>query len=71
MAFVHAPSRTGSHVAERFNVALEAIKSFRARRAAFNRCFNELALLSDRELSDIGISRMDIPTIAAQEAAKV
>ena len=32
---------------------------------------NELNKLSDRELNDIGISRMDIPTIAAQEAAKV
>lgn len=71
MAFVHAPARTGFHFAERFNVAIEAVKTTLARRAAYNRCYNELAVLTDRELSDIGIARTDIRTLAAQEAAKI
>jgi uncharacterized protein YjiS (DUF1127 family) len=33
---------------------------------AYNQTINELSALSDRDLSDIGISRADIPSIARQ-----
>ena len=32
----------------------------------YNRTYNELASLSDRDLADLGISRAEIPSVAAQ-----
>ncbi len=46
---------------------------FRRRRTyntAFARSFDELAALSARELSDLGISRADIGRIAREEAER-
>lgn len=47
-----------------------AMAGARARRAAYRRTFAELAGLSDRELSDIGIARGDIRRIAREEYSK-
>lgn len=42
----------------------------RAFRAEFNRTLDELACFSDRELADIGVSRLSIREIAREHAAK-
>ena len=36
----------------------------------YRRTVNELSSMSDRELMDVGISRWDIPTVAAQDRGK-
>lgn len=41
------------------------------RRAAYRAAYAELAMLTDRELADIGIARADIDTIARQAADAV
>lgn len=48
--------------------ARAAFGHWRARRAAFQQVINELSVLSDRELNDLGLSRYDIPAVARQAA---
>jgi len=45
---------------------LEVLRSWRR----YNRSLRELNQLADRELSDIGISRSDIPRIAWENAQR-
>jgi uncharacterized protein YjiS (DUF1127 family) len=71
MAYVHAPRALELNIAHRLHGTIEGFKAFRARRAAYNRVYNELALLTDRDLADIGIVRSQISEIAHQEAAKI
>ena len=47
---------------------IEDIRLANARHAAYARTFKELSALTDRELSDIGISRSDIADIARRGA---
>jgi uncharacterized protein YjiS (DUF1127 family) len=51
-----------------FRRALAGIAAWRRSRSVYNRTFNELEALSGRELADIGITRYDIPFIAADAA---
>ncbi len=53
----HAPSTLAS-LTSRFN-------AWRARRAEVARITVELSNYSERQLNDLGISRCDIPTVAA------
>lgn len=46
-------------------------RAAREKRAVYNRVFQDLATLSDRDLADIGIARTDIDRIARAEMAKV
>lgn len=55
-------------LADRIVAGYEAFRRMNARRAEQARVRRELIALSDRELSDIGISRRQIPEIAAQAA---
>lgn len=50
--------------------AAEAWKTARAKRAIFDRTFNELNALDDRDLADIGIARSDIRGLAQDFANK-
>jgi len=64
------------HDIHRFEVSLldrarAAFADWRARRAAFAQVENELSVLSDRELNDLGLSRYDIPRVAREAAAAV
>lgn len=63
-----APRTTGLSLASVFGAVGQRLKAFSARNAAYNRTFNELGRLSDRELSDIGIARGMIHDIAQEEA---
>lgn len=40
----------------------------RRRNAAYKKTFNELSAMTSRDLADIGLSRFDIPRIAAEAA---
>ncbi|MBL9058844.1 MAG: DUF1127 domain-containing protein [Mangrovicoccus sp.] len=48
--------------------ARSAFGHWRARRAAFQQVIDELSVLNDRELGELGLSRADIPAIARQAA---
>lgn len=47
---------------------INSFAKFIKMRNAYNRTYRELSKLSDRELSDIGISRYDITMIAEESA---
>lgn len=47
----------------------EALGAALRRRAAYRRTLEELNVLSDRELADLGFSRCDLPRIARDSAA--
>ena len=51
--------------------ARAAFSHWRARRAAFQQVIDELSVLNDRELGELGLSRHDIPGIARQAADAV
>lgn len=45
-----------------------SVKENRARRAIYNRTLDELRMMSDRDLADIGIARVQIEDIAFEAA---
>ncbi|WP_417270538.1 DUF1127 domain-containing protein [Celeribacter sp.] len=55
----------------RFARAVEGIRHWRAQRVEFDKVYNELAQMTDRDLADIGISRGQIRDIAKQAADAV
>lgn len=65
--FAHHPGRSLAATLAHWT---DRIRSQRAGRAMHARVYGELAALSDRELSDIGIARSDIDDIAARAAAQ-
>ncbi len=67
MAHVNTRSSSfsfGDRIALMFKTAQEAIE----RRALYNRTVRELQVLSDRDLSDLGVSRFDIAGLAREAA---
>ncbi len=68
MAIIHDIREIDLPLVER---ARAAFSHWRARRAAFQQVVDELSVLTDRELADLGLSRYDIPGIARQAADSV
>ena len=65
MAIVHDIHEFEVSIIDR---ARAAFGHWRARRAAFQQVIDELSVLSDRDLNDLGLSRFDIPRVARQAA---
>ena len=68
MAYVNATRATQSTLADRFGTLFAGVKASMARRAIFNQTVRELKSLTDRELTDLGISRSMITSIATEAA---
>lgn len=68
MAFTADIRPYENSIANRVETAIEAFKSYRARRAAYRQTFDELMALSNRDLNDLGIARTDIAAIAREAA---
>ena len=64
MAYINITHR--STVAEFFRAWVARMQEARARRAEFHRTVRELRMLSDRDLADLGISRLSIEDIARE-----
>ncbi len=69
MAFLTETRSTAISVADHANDAIANFKAYLARRRVERQTYRELAALSDRELSDLGMNRTMIASIA-REAAK-
>lgn len=54
----------------RFHSVKTLVSDFLAQRRRYNTVRRELAVLSNRELDDIGIHRFDIPAIAREHAKR-
>ena len=68
MAHVISNRASGFSLAETVSNVLNALRTARARRAIYVRTLNELKVLSDRDLSDLGISRLQIEDLAREAA---
>ncbi|MEQ9477172.1 DUF1127 domain-containing protein [Marinovum algicola] len=70
MAYALSNTQSGFNLSATLHNAVEAWKVASAKRAVFNRTFNELNALDDRDLADIGLARRDIRTLAQDFANK-
>lgn len=70
MAYALSNTNAAFSLSATLQNAAEAWRTARAKRAVFNRTFNELNALDDRDLADIGIARRDIRALAQDHADK-
>ncbi len=68
MAYVNSTRAASATSGDRLSGIVETIRTAIERRRLYNRTFRELAALTDRELNDLGISRMSIAEIAREAA---
>ncbi|GGH40760.1 protein of unknown function [Cribrihabitans marinus] len=64
MAYANITEHLGHGLTARIRTALDAYKAARTQRAEYRRTVDELSNLSDRELTDLGLGRYDIPEVA-------
>lgn len=64
-------TRTQSGLNTRIATMLTNFREHRTRRKVYLRTFRELAALTDRELSDLGLGRSEIRRVAYQAAYEV
>lgn len=50
---------------------INSVIKYLNQRSVYNRTYNELSKLSDRELNDIGLSRYDIVSVAEEAATGI
>ena len=67
MAYVNSRSASLS-ISDRFSSIVKMVKDGVARRQLFNRTLQELSALSDRDLTDLGLSRASIADVAREAA---
>lgn len=68
MAYVNTTRATQSTLADRFGSLFAGVKAAMARRRIYDQTVRELRALTDRELTDLGISRSMIASIATEAA---
>ena len=68
MAYVNTTRATQSTLADRLGNFFAAVKAAVVRRRVYDQTVRELRALSDRELTDLGISRSMIDQIATEAA---
>jgi uncharacterized protein YjiS (DUF1127 family) len=68
MAYVNTSRAASLSLADRFPGFIADLKASFARRAVYMQTVRELDALTDRELADLGISRLDVPTLAREAA---
>lgn len=68
MAYVNTTRATQSSVSDRFSGLFAGFSAMMARRRIYSQTINELRALTDRELTDLGISRSAIVEVARAAA---
>ncbi|MFN3282253.1 MAG: DUF1127 domain-containing protein [Tabrizicola flagellatus] len=68
MAYVNSTPLARKGLADRLAVLRDVVLTAIAQRRTYARTVAELNALTDRELSDLGISRISIPEIAREAA---
>ncbi|WP_225027874.1 DUF1127 domain-containing protein [Xinfangfangia pollutisoli] len=68
MAYVTSTRAIAPRQAERFSGLFAGLGAALARRRVYTRTLSELRQLSDRELADLGISRVSLVDIAREAA---
>lgn len=68
MAYVNTSRAASLSLADRFPGIIASVKAALARRAVYMQTVRELDALTDRELADLGMSRLEIPALAREAA---
>jgi uncharacterized protein YjiS (DUF1127 family) len=68
MAYVNSTRATTVSLSDRFGSLVAGVKAALARRRVYDQTVRELAALSDRDLTDLGISRSVIAQVASEAA---
>jgi uncharacterized protein YjiS (DUF1127 family) len=68
MAYVNTSRAASLSLADRFPGVIASVKAALARRAVYMQTVRELDALTDRELADLGMSRLEIPALAREAA---
>lgn len=68
MAYANSSRALRITLADRLQGLFAQLREANVRRALYNQTRRELAALSDRDLSDLGFSRADIPDVAHRAA---
>lgn len=71
MAYMNSTRSAQVSFLDRFAALMVGVKDLIARRRVFNQTLFELNQLSDRDLSDLGLSRANIADVAREAAYKV
>lgn len=68
MAYVNSTRVARNGLADRFTTLTETIRTAVRQRRLYSQAVRELSTLSDRELADLGISRLSIAEVAREAA---
>ena len=68
MAYVSSNRVSAPGILDLIGTAVASVKAAIARHAIYVQTLNELNALTDRELADLGISRLNIRDVAAKSA---
>ena len=68
MAYVNSSRSAQVNLSDRFAAMVKVVKDMIERRRVYNQTLFELNNLSDRDLSDLGISRASIAEVAREAA---
>lgn len=68
MAYVNSTRLAGNGLAHRIAGWVKSIKTAAARRAVYEQTVRELNALTNRELADLGIARLNIQDVARAAA---
>lgn len=68
MAFITGSAAPSLGLVQRFSGFLDRIREARKAREVYLQTYNELSVLSDRDLADLGISRASIRSVAREAA---
>jgi len=68
MAYVNSTRVVGNGLADRMAALVKSIKMAAARRVIYDQTVRELNSLTNRELADLGIARMNIQGVARAAA---
>ncbi len=68
MAYINSSRAASFSLADRISGFVALTKANLARRAVFSQTVRELNTLTDRELADLGIARVDILSVAREAA---
>lgn len=71
MAYVNSTRSAQVSFSDRLFAIVKVVKDVIARRRVYNQTLFELAKLSDRDLSDLGLSRASIAEVAREAAYQV
>ena len=71
MAYMNSTRSVQVSFFDRFTAVAAGVKGLITRRRVFNQTLFELSQLSDRDLSDLGLSRANIEDLAREAAYKV